>query len=167
MKTLIALLISASSGLALAHTDSFTTRAKVIWAEPEYETIEVNEPETKCWDETVDEHPLRDEQIMPMIVGGVIGGVVGHQFGDGRGNDASTVAGSIIGSMVGHEWSGGEDDYRVVSERRCTEVDHWHSRRQLVGYRVKYRYAGNDYFTHTQTHPGDWMDVRVRVDPLE
>lgn len=168
MKVLLTFSLLSFSIASFADNSAFDTQAKVIWAEPEYETIQVNNPQTNCWDEPVDQYYSENNEVVPMVIGGVLGGVVGHQFGKGRGKDASTVAGAILGSVVGHNMSDyGDEDYRVTSERRCQEVDHWESERQLTGYRVKYRYGGHDYFTHTQDHPGKWLDIRVSVDPLE
>jgi uncharacterized protein YcfJ len=171
MKAVLAISIFSFSISAMAENTPFETRAKVIRAEPEYETIQINNPETECWDEPVHDkyRYSNSDGIFPMVIGGVLGGVAGHQFGRGRGNDVSTVAGAVIGSVIGHEMSDSdyEEDYRVTSERRCTEIDHWESKQQLTGYRVKYRYAGHNYFTHTREHPGQWLDIRVSIDPLE
>lgn len=176
MKALLAMSLLSFSISAMAENTAFETQAKVLWAEAEYETVQVNNPRTDCWDEPVYNTHRRysdNGEIFPMVIGGILGGVVGHQFGKGRGNDASTVAGAVIGTVVGHEISddeygnGYEDDYRVTSEQRCRETDHWETEQQLTGYRVKYRYAGHNYFTHTREHPGQWLDIRVSVDPLE
>ena len=111
---------------------------------------------------------------MPTIAGGVIGGVVGRQFGSGNGRDAMTVLGTLIGASIGHEAGRREhhdyDDYghaRVRSHpiERCETHYTTREERELDGYRVTYRFAGREYTTRTQEHPGNRIRVRVDVTP--
>lgn len=142
---------------------AFTARAKVISVEPEYEMVRVREPETHCWNEPV--YYSSNGEVMPMIVGGVIGGALGTQVGGGRGKKAATVAGAIAGTMIGHKMSSHHRQH-PATERRCETVDRWVEEKQRVGYRVKYKFAGRKFVTHTDDHPGKWMDVRVNLEPL-
>ena len=61
----------------------FTVKAKVIKVEPVYESITVNDPETRCWKEKV--HHRGHQSSTPVIAGAILGGVVGNQFGGGSG----------------------------------------------------------------------------------
>ena len=59
-------------------------------------------------------------------------------------------------------------DYRNVSyrtERGCHVVEDYREEERLTGYNVTYRYAGVDYTTHMDRHPGDSIRVRVKVRP--
>ncbi len=150
--------------------ERFTARAKVVSVEPEYEWVRELVERPRCRrsefpDEAFadDEWDDEDEEILPMILGGAIGGALGHQVGGGRGKDVATVAGAIAGTLVAHDWA--ED--RHVRPRRCRPHRRWVERRRQVGYRVTYRYAGRTFTTHTDHHPGRWIDLRVRLEPLE
>ncbi len=150
--------------------ERFTARAKVISVEPEYEWVREPVDRPRCrrsefpdeafvddgWDD-------EDEEILPMILGGAIGGALGHQVGGGRGKDVATVAGAIAGTLVAHDWA----EERHMRPRRCRPHRRWVERRRAVGYLVTYRYAGRTFTTHTDHHPGRWIDLRVRLEPLE
>jgi len=156
----------AFSGSAVSE-HGFIDNARVIEAQPLYETVAVAHPVTECWTETVNRSSYRPGAYIAPIAGGIIGGVVGHQFGKGRGNTALTVAGTLLGASVGHGL--GQSDYpqRPVVEhvRRCETVDQYEQQQQLVGYRVKYNYEGQTYYTQTTEHPGRYIPVRVSVYP--
>jgi len=169
---LSSLLISPVS--ADYYDDSYTDSAKVIKVKPIYETIEVNEPETDCWNERVyhPKHSRHNRNYGGMITGGIIGGLAGHQVGRGHGKDVATVVGTILGAAIGDNIV--HDSYRPRHhhrhghiERRCETIDNYTSRKELVGYRVKYRYKGHTYWTRTDEHPGDYIQVQVDVQPLE
>ena len=156
----------AFSGAAVSE-HGFIDQARVIEAQPLYETVAVAHPVTECWTETVNRSSYRPGAYIAPIAGGIIGGVVGHQFGKGRGNTALTVAGTLLGASVGHGL--GQSNYRqqpvVEHERHCETVDQYEQQQQLVGYRVKYRYEGQTYYTQTSEHPGKHIPVRVSVYP--
>ena len=46
-------------------------------------------------------------------------------------------------------------------------MDHYEAQQQLVGYRVEYRYEGQTFTTRTIEHPGEFIRVRVNVDPVD
>lgn len=153
--------------------------AKVVDVEPVYRYVTIQVPEEECWTEvryeTVERPRRRDSRsVMPTIAGGVIGGVVGRQFGSGDGRDAMTVLGTLIGASIGHQASHRRyseyDDYRHTRVRshpveRCETHYSTREERELDGYRVTYRYAGREYTTRTQEHPGKRIRVRVDVTP--
>ncbi len=158
----------AFSGAAVSgHGHGFIGKARVIEAQPLYETVEVAIPVNECWTETVTRSNRRPGAYIAPIAGGIVGGVVGHQFGGGRGKTALTVAGTLLGASVGHNI--GQSHYRsrptVERIRHCETVDQYEEQQQLLGYRVKYRYEGQTYYTQTTEHPGKFIPVRVNVHP--
>jgi len=168
-KTLVAIaagLFAISTG-SLAD-NSFNDRARVLSAKPIYETVSVNNPEQRCWNERVYHRtPGGSQSYTPTIAGAILGGAVGNQFGKGRGKDAMTVAGVILGASVGNDLGKHPDERSyATTERRCELVDHYQERRELVGYEVKYRYNGKIFWTQTDNHPGDTLPVRVSLEPV-
>jgi uncharacterized protein YcfJ len=156
----------AFSGAAVSE-HGFIDHAKVIEAQPLYETVAVANPVTECWTETVNRSSYRPGAYIAPIAGGIVGGVVGHQFGKGRGKTALTVAGTLLGASVGHGLGHSSYPQRPTVEhvRQCETVNHYEQQQQLVGYRVKYRYEGQTYYTQTTEHPGKQLPVRVNVYP--
>lgn len=53
------------------------------------------------------------------------------------------------------------DTARVVA----VKPDRREYREEHVGYRVKFRYNGQTFWTRTHRHPGDRIPVRVSVEP--
>jgi len=159
--------VLAFSGAAISG-HGFMGKARVIDTEPLYETVEIARPVTECWTEWVTHSSHKSGKYIAPIAGGIIGGVVGNQFGGGHGKTALTVAGTLLGASVGHEYN--RSHYRprpaVDHVRRCETVDRYEQEQQLVGYRVKYRYEGQTYYTQTTEHPGKFIPVRVRVSPV-
>ena len=144
----------------------FTDKARVLRVEPVYESLTVNEPETRCWNEKVRSHGYKSST--PIIAGAILGGVVGNQFGGGSGKDAMTVAGAILGGSIGNDIRHGQPAGGSVRlEQRCETVDKYHEVNELVGYNVKYRYNGNDFWTRTSSDPGKYIRVSVSVSPLD
>jgi uncharacterized protein YcfJ len=179
-KTAIALItIALMSGCASAgryHDDAeyyntssvnhFTAKAKVIRVEPVYDSITVNQPETRCWNEEVRQHGHKSST--PVIAGAILGGVVGNQFGGGSGKDVMTVAGAILGGSIGNDIRHSQPARgHVRMEQHCETVDNYHEVNELVGYNVKYRYNGNDFWTRTSSDPGKYIRVSVSVSPLD
>jgi len=179
---LIAMLVATQ--VSADSRNSYTDTAKVLDVEPIYETVSISIPEEQCWSKPHrrSRHQSRyydykqDKSYTGAIAGGIIGGVVGNQFGHGSGKKAMTVAGSLLGLSIGHDLSQNtnyrSDDYDQSNHRhkgrkqRCETTNRYESRQEIVGYRVKYRYKGNKFWTRTQNHPGDRIRVRVKVRPL-
>lgn len=155
------------SGAAVSD-HGFIGKARVIDAEPLYETVEVAQPVTECWTERVTRNNRGHGNYLAPIAGGVIGGFVGNELGRGRGKTALTVAGTLLGASLGHNYNDTHRRQRPVVEhvRRCETVDRYEQEQQLVGYRVKYRYEGQTYYTQTAEHPGKFIRVRVKVSPV-
>ena len=152
--------------------DSYLDEARVIKAKPIYETVSVNNPETRCWNERVRHHRAGssgNSSYTPTIAGAILGGVVGNQFGGGKGKDAMTVAGMLLGGSIGNDMR--EQPRRAHSytttEKRCETVNNYEERNELVGYNVKYKYNGKNYWTRMSHDPGEYIKVNVSVDPVE
>jgi uncharacterized protein YcfJ len=173
MKRLMTVLISGTAALAFCGAavsgNGFVDKARVIEAQPEYETVEVANPVTECWTERVARNDYRRNSYTAPLAGGIIGGVVGNQFGGGRGKTALTIASALLGASIGNDHNGAH--YRggrrgVENVRRCETVDRYEQEQQLVGYRVKYSYEGQTYYTRTTEYPGKFIPVRVKVSPV-
>jgi uncharacterized protein YcfJ len=179
MAIILGLAVLSVSNVATAdrRDNSFYDEARVVKVKPIYREVADYYPEKHCWNERVYRERRRDDHYdyVPTITGAIIGGVVGNQFGKGRGRDAMTVAGALLGGAVGHNigndyYDRDRDRYRdgyTTTERRCEYRDDYRSHKQLVGYRVKYRYKGKMFHTRTREHPGRWIRVRVTVDPRD
>ena len=146
----------------------YVDSAEVVQAEPLYRPVQVAVPARECWTEQVVQGGHARGAYAGPLVGGVIGGVVGHSLASGRGRTPMTVAGTLLGSSLGHRLSAAT--YRpptLVNVRRCQAVTRYEPRQQIVGYRVDYRYEGQTFSTRTHRHPGRFIRVRVRVDPVD
>lgn len=167
-KTLVAIAVGLFAISTSSQAEnSFYDTARVLKAKPIYETVSVNQPEERCWNERVT-HRSRgySKSYTPTIAGAIIGGAVGNQFGKGSGKDAMTVAGALLGASVGNDM-GKHHGGRVytTTERRCEVVDNYREHQEMVGYKVKYKYNGKVFWTQTQDHPGDTIQVRVMLEP--
>lgn len=143
--------------------------ARVTEVIPIYTDIQVREPRTQCWDQQVAYR--QPGSPAGAVIGGLIGAAIGNKAG-GRGHHyrrhhrgASTVAGAAVGALLGNEISRANAPTQYVTEQRCQVVDEFITRRELVGYDVRYHYNGRDYLTRTDQHPGDRIRVHVDVSP--
>ena len=163
--------ISANTG-----KQSYIDTAKVVDAEPIYETVTVSIPEESCWSKPRRHKRYRSDNqhnsYTGTIAGGIISGVVGNQFGHDSGKKVMTVAGTLLGLSIGHDLSQqSSDNYefnRRVDHRRqiCETTTRYESRQEIVSYHAKYRYKGNKFWTHIQYYPGKHIKVRGNVRPL-
>ncbi len=149
------------------HRLGYVDNARVVWADPIYETVEVARPVRECWTERVVHRGRRARSYTGAIAGGIIGGVLGNRIGRGDGRTVLTVAGGLLGASIGHDLSARRGRPRISREERCETVEHYAEEEQIVGYRVKYRYKGQTFYTRTQEHPGRRIRVRVNVDPVD
>ena len=167
-----------ATGLIGAHAETYLDNARVRSAEPQYENINV--PRNECSSQWINERGSRiggepqDRQYGGAIVGGLAGGVLGHQVGGGRGKDAATALGVVLGAITGDQFQNrdqrGQYDHgqyeNVQREvQRCRTVNETQTR--ITGYRVAYEYRGQHYTTFTRNNPGNSLQVRVSVDPVE
>jgi uncharacterized protein YcfJ len=178
MKRLITASLFASTVIA-AQAQAFTDRAHVRSAEPQYESVSV--PRNECSSHWVEERVVRqdrrsqeDHQYGGAILGGVAGGVIGHQIGGGAGKDAATALGVVLGAIAGDKVenrdapSGYEQRPVETTQRevkRCRTV--YDAQTRVTGYKVTYDYHGQSYATFMRNNPGNSLDVRVTVEPIE
>ncbi|NND38137.1 MAG: glycine zipper 2TM domain-containing protein [Pseudomonadales bacterium] len=185
--TKLGLAIMAGGFMSLANADheslvgdSFTDYARVLSAEPVYETVIDTEPHESCWNERL--RPARhhhrghyQDRSTPMLVGAILGGALGNELGHHKRNkQVGAVLGGLLGGSIGrdiarqnHDNRGYHQDdragYRTVQrcETRYQEVEV----QKLVAYEVSYRYRGKIYQAQTSEHPGDRLPLRVTVTP--
>jgi uncharacterized protein YcfJ len=180
MKRLIIASLFASA-LVGAQAETYTDNARVRSAEPQYENVNVprNECSSRWVEERVDRSAYErqsggpDRQYGGAILGGLAGGVIGHQIGGGAGKDAATALGVVLGAMTGDRMAndGRRDHYdnrpQEVTQREvqsCRTV--YDTQTRITGYRVAYEYRGQNYTTFMHSNPGNYLPVRVSVDPI-
>ena len=168
-----------------------TDVATVISVQPIYDRYAAQGYQRQeCWDErsnAYDDGYYRDSNgrlyrngtdsnANGTLIGALIGGALGNQAGKGDGRKAATIGGAVIGGVIGNQVdrnndaSGNYDQYRDNSgtTRRCrTVTDYNNDSRQVEGYTVTYRYAGQTYSSYTTRRPGRTMRVVVDVRPVD
>lgn len=148
---------------------SFVDRARVQGVEPQYENVQM--PRQECTSQWVNEaRPVAGGNgYGGAIVGGLAGGIVGNQVGKGHGREAATAVGAVIGAFAGDRIANNNQPAQYEQAQRevrtCRTVNDVQQR--LMGYRVTYTYAGNQYSTITREQPGNTLPVRVSVTPVE
>ena len=114
-------------------------------------------------------------RTMATVLGGIAGAVLGSKVGGGTGSYAASAIGSMVGGMAGRQV------YESVQRNRTPQgtvrvcdpvpVQDGYSTSRTVndggvnGYDVTYEYAGRQFTTRTNYHPGDRIRVRVDVRP--
>ena len=168
-----------------------TDVATVVGVQPIYDRYAAQGYQRQeCWDErsnAYDDGYYRDSNgrlyrngtdsnANGTLIGALIGGALGNQAGKGDGRKAATIGGAVIGGVIGNQVdrnndaSGNYDQYRDNSgtTRRCrTVTDYNNDSRQVEGYTVTYRYAGQTYSSYTTRRPGRTMRVVVDVRPVD
>lgn len=106
---------------------------------------------------------------MATVIGGVVGAVVGSQVGGGSARYATSAIGTMVGGMAGKQIYEQNQRQRNATTRVCDPepVDgrYASSDRTVNAYDVTYEYAGRQYTTRTNHHPGERIRVRVDVRP--
>lgn len=100
------------------------------------------------------------------VIGGVVGAVLGSQVGGGDGRYLGTAIGTIAGGAAGraiHDASNRTRDYRRGDVRVCEPSGYGSEDARVDGYDVTYEYAGRQYRTRRDYHPGERIRVRVDV----
>jgi len=153
--------------------NGYTDYARVTDVTPVTKQIRIDTPRRECWQEAapVQQHSGYNTYT-PNIVGAIVGAAVGRQFGRGRGQDVATVAGAVLGGSIGRDvkqrhYSHGSTTTYGGSVERCRTVNDSHNEERVVGYNVGYEYDGRAYTTRTQYDPGDRIQVRVNVSPVQ
>ncbi|MFV2089432.1 MAG: glycine zipper 2TM domain-containing protein [Pseudomonadales bacterium] len=163
---------------SLAVAGTSVDRARVVGVEPVYRTFEYSVPVQEC---RLVEMPVRFEtgeshgrSFTGPIVGAIIGGAIGNAVGHNKTNKkVGTVVGAVLGGSIGRDISRSRDrgyhERRAVSyetEEVCETVYETEQRRELDGYDVTYRYAGQTHTTRMEHDPGKYVRVRVNVTPV-
>ncbi len=154
---------SRDPGLVYADT------AEVVRVQPLYRTVQVALPVNQCSTQREAHATSPQHNAGATLAGGLIGGVIGSHLGRRRAQVPLALAGALAGAAIGRRLSRPDDAapaYTVRDVQRCTRVNHYEQREQVVGYRVDYRYAGQTFTTQTRQHPGRYIRTRVRVDPV-
>lgn len=146
----------------------------VLDVEPIMASVEVVEPQERCWYEDVRQRPHDTARSATApLVGALIGGAVGNAVGHNKRNkQIGAVVGAVLGGSIGHDIarreqarSGSVRKVRVVTQEICKTYDRRRTEQRVTGYLVTYRYAGETYRARTDRHPGETIRVRVRVTP--
>ncbi len=186
------LLLGAAAGPATALADVGLDKARVVSAEPVYRIVTQSVPTEQC---TLVETPVAEPRYREApryrsftgpILGAVIGGAIGNAVGHNKTNKkVGTAVGAVVGGTIGRDIQRRveEQRYRTVSyetaryetaryetaryETReiCETVYETVEARELDGYDVTYRYAGQTHTARLDHDPGRYLDVRVRVTP--
>jgi uncharacterized protein YcfJ len=119
------------------------------------------------------------------VVGGLAGAVLGSKVGGGSGQVAAAAIGSMVGGLAGRQIYEGTQR-RKYERSSVTVCDDQYGNNtgyngngyngngnygsynanndgRVVGYDVTYEYAGRQFKTRTDHHPGDRIRVRVDV----
>ncbi len=176
MKRLVITLVCTAGAFA-AQADTFFDNARVRSAEPQYENVST--PREQCRTDWVTP-PQRysgngsnygSPNYGGVALGALAGGVVGNQITRGQGGrEAATALGALVGAIAGDRIAGRRDNrYEQEQEAprqvtRCQAVNDVQAR--LTGYRVAYDYRGQTYTTLMRENPGQYLQVRVSVEPV-
>ena len=123
-------------------------------------------------------------RTMATVIGGIAGAVLGSKVGGGSGQVAATAIGTMVGGMAGRQVYETQQRRRYTPEGQVTVCDPvpvnsgygaysgnayngngYVSDGRVVAYDVTYEYAGRQFTTRTNYHPGDRIRVRVDVRP--
>lgn len=137
----------------------FYDKARVVDVKPIIEVVQVPTEHRDCWTEEVSGSRTR-RSSGGLLVGGIIGGVIGNHVG--RGDPAATAAGTIIGAAVGNDADRHQyrEPYRHT-EHHCQVRDEYYEEERVSGYRVTYRYRGENYTTRMNHEPGKFVRLQV------
>ncbi|GFZ81436.1 hypothetical protein GCM10011403_25890 [Pseudohongiella nitratireducens] len=151
------------------HAESQYVYADVVDVRPIYQAVTVSVPQETCWQEQVAIKSSRRESKTPVLVSTIVGGAIGNALGS---NKSSQRVGAVVGAVLGH--SVGRDI--VASNRRheparyemvehCEVSEVYRDEERMVGYQVKYEYAGEIYAIQTENDPGDQIRLRIDITP--
>lgn len=109
------------------------------------------------------------------VIGGIAGAVLGSKVGGGSGQVAASAIGTMVGGMAGRQIYENTQRRRYTPQGVVTVCDPEPVRSgygnyavndgRVSAYDVTYEYAGRQFLTRTNYHPGDRIRVRVDVRP--
>ena len=124
----------------------------------------------------------------PGVLGAIVGGAIGHSVGNGKTNKRiGTAVGAILGGSIGADISrrnhrsqlrqqedrwqdprgyGGYEPIQYRTQRVCEIVTDTRIEQRVSAYDVAYAYGGETYTTVLDYDPGRYLEVRVRVTPV-
>lgn len=178
MKPVFALIPLTLAGIALSGAVQaydrpggvFYDTARVVDVRPIKEVVRVASPHQECWTEPVRHvHRTGPDSGAYALTGTLIGGVLGNQIGRGDTRRAATAVGAVAGAVIGSDMARNRQQTRVYTshEQHCQVVDRYYEEERHAGYRVTYRYQGQEYTRNMAHHPGSTVRVRVAVDPMD
>ena len=138
---------------------------EVLNVEPVYRTYNrpVQKPTCLKWEP----ERARHVSYTGTVLGAVIGGALGHRIGDAHGDPgAAAVAGGLLGASIGRNI-----DHNVSYNRGlrvagpCRVRQQQETVRELVEYKVTYRYNGRVHHARMDHDPGEWVKLDVDVSP--
>lgn len=99
------------------------------------------------------------------VIGGLAGAVLGSRVGGGDGRYLGTAVGTIAGGAAGRAIyeANSRPDYQRGAVRVCEPTGYGSESERVDGYDVTYEYAGRQYHTRRDYHPGERIRVRVDV----
>jgi uncharacterized protein YcfJ len=164
-------ILALSASFAQAqHGDKKGDYGRVTHVEPIYRTYTAPRKSKSCIE--------RDYSIPVQtsysgaILGAVIGGALGHSIGDAHGDPGSAaIAGGLIGASFGRSGDRANSynrQLRVTGPCRSDRHSRGHRRetvRELVEYKVTYRYNGKTHKARMSHDPGKWVKLNVNVSP--
>ena len=159
-----------NGGLANADPKARYEYGTVLDSRPIVEVFRHKEPQERCWDEKVVHRRDHRKSATSTILGGIIGAAIGNKVGHGRDNKRiGAVAGAVLGASIGNDVGRNHRKSRhyVSVEQRCSTVYEEIEEERVIGYKVKYRYAGQTYTTQTTRAPGHSIRLRVSVEAVE
>ncbi len=104
------------------------------------------------------------------VLGGIVGAALGSKVGGGSARYATAAVGSMVGSMAGRgiyetAQRNRQPKPRITVCDPVREGSYSNTSSNVTAYDVTYEYAGRQYVTRTDYHPGDHIRVRVDVRP--
>lgn len=121
-----------------------------------------------------DGHGTTAGRNVATILGTVVGAALGSKLGGGNARYATAAIGSTVGGMAGrgiYESAKRNQQAKTTSVTVCDPVPAGRDGRyaptnnEVTAYDVTYEFAGRQFVTRTDYHPGDRIRVRVDVRP--
>lgn len=134
----LALLLCGLSGTATADPGAFLVRARVLEAEPVVESVPVPLATERC---TYSKRAARADRAMA---------------GDVRSSRPGLTIGNGVAEEIRHR-------HTNAHHYRCRHETEWEYRDEVVAYRVYYEYDGGIFERLFSEHPGDWIDLKVKL----
>ena len=148
-----------------AHAQTNVDEARVTSVDPQYESVRV--PRQECSNQWISETRGSGRDYGGAVVGGVVGALIGNQVGGGHGREAATAVGAVVGAFTG-DGLPNQDRWQPVPAARvvttCRGVEEIQT--HIVGYQVTYDYRGQQFTSLMRENPGQFLQVRVTVDPV-